>query len=397
MAWGNIEQLQLEQRIIDEFNKRNPDVIVQLFKTPSTAYRNKMVMMFASRTAPDVVRVDHYDFPQLADRNYFHELDSFIANDKDFKYKDFFPLAIDECKFQGKMLGLNVLFGGGIMFYNKDLLKAAGLEEPYVLWKRGEWTYDKLLEYAVKTTKYDKSGRALQFGVNMPPSPFYLATIQAFGGKLLSDDLSKCVVDSPEAIQAMQFLGDLRWKHKCCPTPAQGANQAFNFESGKLAMQFDYVGMTARFRQVITRFDWDICPMPNGPKGDSLFVKGNQLVMNKETKYPDASWRLMRFITGPIAEQILYVEARRQAPTRIAIAFSDEFLHPDKPPHNMDSVALTVQKGTKLPIGPRWPEVGAVLTPELDNLFAGREKNAGNALRRTAAAINKVLAEEPGL
>jgi hypothetical protein len=60
-------------------------------------------------------------------------------------------------------------------------------------------------------------------------------------------------------------------------------------------------------------------------------------------------------------------------------------------------VRLTVERGKTLPIGPRWPELMQTLTPELDNLFAGRETDAGIAMRRTAAALNKVLAEDPGL
>ena len=58
---------------------------------------------------------------------------------------------------------------------------------------------------------------------------------------------------------------------------------------------------------------------------------------------------------------------------------------------------LTVERGKTLPIGPRWPELMQTLTPEMDNLLAGREKDAAAAMRRTAAAVNKVLAEDPGL
>lgn len=397
MAWGNVQQLNLEQRLVDEFNKRNPDVKVKLFKVPANSYKNKMIVMFASRTSPDVVRVDHYDFPQLSERNYFRDLEPFIERDAEFKKSDYFPLAIEECLVDGRMQGLNVLFGGGIMFYNKKLIRDAGLEDPFVLWNRGEWTYDKALEYAVKLTKFDSTGRPIQFGINMPPMPFYLAVIQAFGGRLLNPTLDKCLLDSPGSIAGMQWIADLRWKHKCCPTPAQGANAAFNFETGKLALEFNYVGMTARYNEMITKFDWDICPMPNGPKGDSFFVKGNQLVMYRDTKHPEEAWRFMKFMTGPVAEDILYIQERRQAPTRIELAKSEGFLHPKKPPYNMESVAMTIRKGKTLPIGPRWPEVMAILTPELDNLFAGRETDASVAMRRATAAVNKTLSEEPGL
>ncbi len=397
MAWGNVQQLEIEQRIVDEFNKRNPDVNVRLFKVPGSAYRNKMIVMFASRTAPDVVRVDHFDFPQLAERNYFRDLDDLIAKDPEYNLSDFYPLSIEEGRVNGRIQGINVLFGGGIMFYNKTLLAAEGLEDPYELWKRGEWTYDKVLEYAKKCTKFDSSGRPTQFGINMPPMPFYIGVLQAFGGKFLTDDLQKSGLTMPESIQAMQWISDLRWKHKCSPTPSQGANSAFSFETGKMAMTFDYVGMSSRYREMVTRFDWDICPMPLGPKGDSFFVKGNQLVMYRETKNPDASWRFMKFMNGPIAERILYIEQRRQSPTRIALAESDDFLKPKEKPFNMDAVALTVSKGKVLPIGPRWQEVMQTVGGELDNLFAGREKDASTAMKRAADSVNRVLAEDPGL
>lgn len=397
MAWGNVQQLAIEQKIVDEFNKRNPDINVRLFKVPGTSYRNKMVVMFASRTAPDVVRVDHYDFPQLAERNYFMDLEQIIAKDPEYKLSDFYPLSVEECRVNGRLQGVNVLFGGGIMFYNKQLLQEAGLDDPNELWKRGEWTYEKVTEYARKCTKFDASGGPLQFGVNMPPMPFYIGVLQAFGGRLFTSDLQRCVIDSPESIQAMQWISDLRWKHKCSPTPAQSANSAFSFESGKLALAFDYVGMSARYRELITRFDWEICPMPLGPKGDSFFVKGNQLTMYRETKHPDEAWRFMKFVNGPVAERILYIEERRQSPTRIALANSEDFLKPKARPFNMEAVALTVAKGKTLPIGPRWPEIMQTLTPELDNLFAGRETDASVAMKRTAAAVNKVLSEDPGL
>ncbi len=397
MAWGNVQQLAIEQRIVDEFNKLNPDLNVRLFKVPGSSYRNKMVVMFASRTAPDVVRVDHYDFPQLADRNYFMNLEPFIAKDPDYNLKDFFPLSVDEGKIDGKIHGLNVLFGGGIMFYNKKILAEEGLEDPNELWKKGQWTFDRVQQYAKACTKFDSTGRPTQFGINMPPMPFYIGVIQAFGGRVFNEALDHCELDSPEATAAMQWIADLRWKYKCAPTPSQGANAAFNFETGKLALEFNYVGQSPRYGELITRFDWDICPMPLGPKGDSLFVKGNQLVMYRETKHPDAAWRFMKFVNGPLAERILYIEERRQSPTRIALAESEDFLRPKAKPFNMEAVALTVRRGKALPIGPRWPEVMQTLSPELDNLFAGREKDAATAMKRAAAAVNRVLAEDPGL
>jgi multiple sugar transport system substrate-binding protein len=91
MAWGSPEQHATEQEVIDRFNERNPDIRVRLFKVPNNAYRHKMILMLASRTAPDVIRVDQYDFPQLVRRDYFKDLTDFAAGDPSFDLSDFLP------------------------------------------------------------------------------------------------------------------------------------------------------------------------------------------------------------------------------------------------------------------------------------------------------------------
>ena len=81
MAWGNPEQLEVERQMIADFNRKNPDLYVKLFTVPANSYHQKMVMMLASGTAPDVMRVDMYNFPKLAKRNYFYDLTDWFAND----------------------------------------------------------------------------------------------------------------------------------------------------------------------------------------------------------------------------------------------------------------------------------------------------------------------------
>ena len=50
MAWGNPEQLALEQEMCEDFNRQNPDIHVSFVRVPASAYKNKMIVMFASRT-----------------------------------------------------------------------------------------------------------------------------------------------------------------------------------------------------------------------------------------------------------------------------------------------------------------------------------------------------------
>ena len=130
MAWGNPEQLQVEREIADEFEKKNPKLRVHLFMVPGSSYPDKLQLMLASRTAPDVMRVDHYMFPALVKKDYFLDLEPLIAAEPKGFVEDFVPTALEECCYQGKLHAMNVLFGGVQLYYNKTLFKEAGLRRP---------------------------------------------------------------------------------------------------------------------------------------------------------------------------------------------------------------------------------------------------------------------------
>jgi len=181
MAWGNPEQLQLEQRIIEEFQTKNPKLRVHLFMVPGSAYPDKLQLMLASRTAPDVMRADHYYFPALARKKYFLPLDPFIAREPGGDFlADFTPTAVEEGRWQGALYGMNVLFGAVMIYYNKKLFAEAGLPDPYELDKQGKWDWPTFVDFAQRLTKREgdrPDGRPLQFGTSMAGFPLYASVL----------------------------------------------------------------------------------------------------------------------------------------------------------------------------------------------------------------------------
>lgn len=396
MAWGNPQQIAIEQELVDEFNRKNPDIQVKFFRVPANSYLNKAVVMLASRTAPDVIRIDHFNFPQLVKKDYFLDLGTLMANDKTFHPGDFFPWTIAEGMYQGKPYGLNTMSGGVILYYNKSMIKDSGLEDPNDLAKRGEWTYDRFRLHAIAMSRYDRSGRALRFGCEVPTFPFTALAIWAFGGEVLSPDMKQCLLASPAAIRAYQFFVDLRWKDRCAPTPSDAANGSFTFESGKLGMQFGWMGNSPRYNAKIRSFDWDICPLPSGPKGNISIVKGNQLVISSESKHPQEAWRLLRFLTSPEIENVLYVKNRRAFPTLKSVVYSQEFLHPTGRPYNVQVFIDSVENSRPLPIDSRWQEWSRQFSMREESLYTGQEHDVVSVLKRATSEIDKILADEEG-
>lgn len=394
MAWGNPQQLAVERRFCDEFAAKHPGTRVDFIQTPSSAYANKMVLMLASRTAPDVMRVDHYNFPALVAKGYFHALDGFIAKDPDYRLKDYFPGAVEEGRYRGGLYGLDVLFGSPTIYYNKDLLRKAGLEEPYALWRRGEWTWDVYARYARAMTTRDARGKPLAYGSFINDLVHRFAVVYTMGGTIMRE--GRVVLEEGKAREAFHFLYDLRFRDKAEPTAAQAANSQFSFDGGKLGMAIDWMGITPRLRET-AKFDWDVCPMPVAPGGTTL-LKGNQLVMSAESRHPELAWEFMKFMTGRKAERKLYVELRRSFPTRKDVATSAEYLRSGSlPPHHLDAFVSSIVRGRVLPITSRWSEWTTEFNSALEPLFNGTTNDVDGTLREADRRANATLAVREGL
>ncbi|HEX2999545.1 MAG TPA: sugar ABC transporter substrate-binding protein, partial [Armatimonadota bacterium] len=370
MAWGNPEQLQVERDIAAAFEREHPNIRVHLFMVPGSSYLDKLQLMLASRTAPDVFRVDHYNFPSIVCKNYFLPLDPYIAREKPGFLKDFTPLAVEEGRYHGKIYGLNVLFGSVMIYYNKNLIREAGLTDPYVLSKQGRWDWNTFQEYAQKLTRRGTDGRMLQFGTDMPSFPMFAPVIWNEGGEIMNPGMTRVIAgDDPHTVAAFQKLADLRWKYHSSPTPADAALSAFTFESGKIAMHWGWAGETPRYRKNIASFDWDIVPTPSGSKGNTTVIKGNQLCANRLSQHPQEAWEFIKYMTGPEAELLLGGKLRRIVPSRLSVQRDPRYLKADLPPYHTDVFLTSIYRGRALPIDRRYQEWSQEFNAATEGLF----------------------------
>ena len=113
---------------MDNFNAANPDVCVTMEIVPgSETDIAKLLTAIRGGAAPDVYLVDRFTVPQRANEGVLAELPDAAAMAGD--YLDF---AWAETQFQGKTYALPFDTDARALYYNKDLITAAG-QDPAVL------------------------------------------------------------------------------------------------------------------------------------------------------------------------------------------------------------------------------------------------------------------------
>jgi sn-glycerol 3-phosphate transport system substrate-binding protein len=181
-----------------------------------------------------------------------------------------------------------------VLYYNVDLFKEAGLDPT-----RPPQTWDELVNAAKALTKdTDDDGQIDQWGFNTHTSThwFLSAMILQNGGRIINEDETQVLYNSPDAVEALQFWGDLVNKHKVMP-PAQHKEAKGDFLAGKLAM---YMRSSAGLFSTLADapFEVGVAMLP-AKKARVAPIGGASLVILKgEEAKMNAAWEFIKWLTS---------------------------------------------------------------------------------------------------
>ena len=113
-------------KIVDAFNTANPDICVKMTIVPGAETDvAKLITAIRGGAAPDVYMADRFTVPQRAAEGVLAELPAEVAALKD-QHLEF---AWNETQYQGKTYAIPFDTDARALWYNKDLITAAG-EDP---------------------------------------------------------------------------------------------------------------------------------------------------------------------------------------------------------------------------------------------------------------------------
>ncbi len=286
--------------IIEQFEKANPDIQVQLEPVGSGDYYARILTQIAAGDPPDLLQIGDDAVPQFVRAGAFADLAPFITSSTyPLDTSIYLPGVLEPGQWEGKQYLLPKDFSPLAIYYNKKLFDQYNVPYP----KEG-WTWEDFRAAAQSLTKdTDGDGRTDVWGVQLP-GPWttgFEYWVAAAGGSLISEDGSTFAgyMDSPETVAAVQFYADLYHKDKVAPPPADlnafgGGNS--EFDNGTAAMR-----LFGRWPQAGIKknpnVDLGVVGPPAGvERANILFWGGFGISALSDNQ--EAAWRFLRFYAG---------------------------------------------------------------------------------------------------
>jgi multiple sugar transport system substrate-binding protein len=394
-SWGNQDEADMNQRIIDAFNAANPDIEAEFLHIPSE-YEDRIMTMYAAGIAPDVqytspfAAYDLYEAGLVANLQPYFEREPQWLDPSRYFTRAFIPYTDREGNIFATVSGSNVW---GI-FYNIEQFEQMGLEDPHAMAESGRWSWDDYIDSArLLTRDLNADGEPNIYGTaGASSSRYWGSLVGQNGGRLFDDDFTRTLLDQPEAIEALEFLQALHWTHGVAPAAYPWGHAAM-FLEGNLAMlpQQSHVVQSWSGN---AEFRWGMAPLPSKVQ-QMTAISGGAFRVSSQSEHPEAAWRLASFFMGPEAQSIIG-ESGLITPFDRNIALADSFINIPGGPENHIVRLEAVEHSEPM-------EFQHVRGPAINNVFAAEigamlrnEMSAANAARRIADQVNGILREYRG-
>lgn len=330
MIWGAPSEGEVWNSVARAFEAKNPGVTVKVEVNDWSSYWQKLRVVVAGGTPPDIFAMDAPLFPDWQSRGALLNLQPYLDADPQL-LADIYPITLEAYRTPDGIFGLPRDFQTIVLYYNKDMFDAAGVAYP-----TADWTWDDLRR-AAKTLTRDTNGDGTtdQWGFwseILDPEPFWAPVVWSHGGEVISADHRHTLFAEGPARDAWHFIAGMAFEDRSMPTPEQLKQYGIDgFSAGIAAMTVSGHWVVPEYAE--RRFAWAVAPLPAGPKGRVTGVNSAGFVISQATKHPQEAWDFVRFAAGPDGQAAL-AKLGLAVPIRKSVAESPAYL--DQPGPKID-------------------------------------------------------------
>lgn len=365
--WGSYEEWGLWKEIVDLFHERNPDVWVKMNYIPD-AYDDKIRLLLAADSAPDVMLIQDEPFPAYAEYGKFADLTDWVHSD-DFPVDwntAFWPTVPESFTHKGRVMGVPIWGGNVLVIYNRKMFREMGVAPP-----SDDWTFDEFIAKARELTRdTDGDGDIDTFGFSLPVWIYFLPWTWGFGIDYLNASRTDWAFTGPEAIAATAFFQDLRFRFHVSPSIQEAPNalqEGAMFMTGRIGMTVGGPWNCVPFMTAGVGFD--VAHIPVGPVGTRYTrVTWDGLCLFEKSKNKEAARRFMKHCLSMEAQSMIG-KCFRSIPT--VMAAKESFIDPNNG-WREEKYVEALEYGRMQPISVKWDAMNNVMMPEYELLLLNK-------------------------
>lgn len=365
--WETQSHQELLNKLISDYNASQDGITVTANYIPFADFKKQLSIGVVSEELPDIVIIDNPDHAAYAAMGIFADLTDKLADWPDLD--QYYEGPMRSLTVDGKIYGIPFGSNNLCLFYNEDMLKAAGCEVPK--------TWDDLKNVAKKTTTDKVTGLGLSALQNEEGTFQYLPFLWSTGAtsyEMNTEGGIKALTLYQELINSGAMSKEvINW------TQGDAMNQ---FISGNLAMMINGPWQVPTMRKEAPDLKWNVALIPMDKANASDLGGENFAIINNDNV--DASLDFLMYAVSP--EKVKeYIDGFGYISSRKDVAetqFADDPI--------MKKFAENMQYA--YPRGPheRWPEISNAISTAFNEVITGVSDPA-TAAAKAQATIDSIL------
>jgi len=387
--WHMTEDVWLKclQETKASFEELHPNIEIKFEPVAHADKSTKFIIASEAKNAPDVIHMEIQDIPPFIKKGYLLNLNDLVENEISNFMDQWAEAPKKICEDNDILYAMPDNAQTIVLFYNTELFKKAGLDP-----NKPPKTWEEFREYGIKLTNgKDQWGFGMVANNSASLISRFLPVLWSFGGDIFNEDMTKCVLDSPDSIAAVKYFVELCTKYGITP-PApneMGAQDVRTFlAQGKVAMSFGS-GWTV---SIVDKLNPDLkaakvlknAPLPVG-KRKATFAQMDFWGISAFTKVKDAAWEWMKYLTSKDVQEKFFkdngVTSARVDVGKSAMIMNDKFAK---------TICEQIPYGLAMPMFIAQNEVNNEIIIAIQEALT-KQKTPEQSIKDACSKINKII------
>lgn len=283
------------ETLIERFEAANPEIDIQGIDVGN--YDDMVVRLQAAAVGGDVPALAQLEVTRyglFAANGILEDIGPWLEAESQI-IEDLRPYALEASLYLGQRFVMPFNVSNPVMYYNKDLFAAAGLDP-----ETPPRTWDELLE-AAKTLTRVENGETVQWGIAAPPQWVRWAMSNQAGGGWMDGATNENQMGMADTARAYQFAADLVNVHGVASidSAVQEPLGRQSFTAGGTGIIMGSTGSLGSYIEQ-TDFDLGVAPLPcdtvcAAPIGGATLA----ILSAADDAQKAAAWAFLKFVMTP--------------------------------------------------------------------------------------------------